>query len=339
MHRPLALLLLLVSACAPLGAGATRSSEPAHYLFSYFRGNGEDGLHLAHSTDGMVWRPLRGDSSFLAPAVGRERLMRDPSILRATDGTFHMVWTPGWFEQGIGYASSRDLVRWSEQRYLPVMAHEPTALNAWAPELFYDDTTDEYLIFWASTIPGRYPATEGQQVSPEHPTGLNHRMYYVRTRDFETFSDTRLFYEPGFNVIDATIVKAGSRYAMFLKDETNTPFTPQKNIRVAFADRPQGPYGPPSPPITGAYWAEGPTALRVDGRWHVYFDKYIEQRYGVVVSDDLREWTDLSERLSMPAGMRHGTAFEVPASFARRMLAPGAMASGSATAPSPPAGR
>lgn len=321
MYRALIFLLLVLSGCASLSAaGGARAGEPSHYLFSYFKGNGEDGLHLAHSTDGIVWHAVRGDSSFLTPAVGKEKLMRDPSVLRAADGTFHMVWTPGWFEHGIGYASSPDLVNWSEQRYLPVMAHEPTALNAWAPELFFDDTTGEYLIIWASTIPGRYAATDGQQVSEEHPTGLNHRLYYVRTRDFQTFSETRLFYEPGFNVIDATLAKAGSRYLMFLKDETNTPFTPQKNIRIAFADRPQGPYGPPSAPITGDYWAEGPTALQIGGRWHVYFDKYTEHRYGMVVSDDLIQWSDWSDRLRMPAGMRHGTAFEAPASVVHPLL-------------------
>jgi len=37
--------------------------------------------------------------------------------------------------------------------------------------------------------------------------GLNHRIYGTTTRDFWTFSPTRLFYEPGFNVIDATIVR------------------------------------------------------------------------------------------------------------------------------------
>ena len=25
------------------------------YLFSYFKGNGEDGLHLAYSNDGLKW--------------------------------------------------------------------------------------------------------------------------------------------------------------------------------------------------------------------------------------------------------------------------------------------
>ena len=48
---------------------------------------------------------------------------------------------------------------------------------------------------------------------------------------------------------------------MVLKDETERP--PQKNLRLAFADRPDGPWSAPTAPITGDYWAEGPTLLRV----------------------------------------------------------------------------
>ncbi|MDE8698430.1 hypothetical protein PZH42_31545, partial [Bacteroides cellulosilyticus] len=42
-------------------------------------------------------------------------------------------WTSSWTDRIIGYASSRDLIHWSEQRAIPVMMHEPTAHNCWAP--------------------------------------------------------------------------------------------------------------------------------------------------------------------------------------------------------------
>ncbi len=64
--------------------------------------------------------------------------MRDPCIIRGADGLFHMVWTVSWNERTIGYASSKDLIHWSEQQAIPVMEHEPTTLNCWAPEIFYD---------------------------------------------------------------------------------------------------------------------------------------------------------------------------------------------------------
>ena len=62
-----------------------------NYLFTSFRGNGEDGLHLAYSHNGLKWTVLNGDRSFLRPQVGT-KLMRDPCICQGPDGTFHMVW-------------------------------------------------------------------------------------------------------------------------------------------------------------------------------------------------------------------------------------------------------
>lgn len=273
------------------------------FLFSYFKGNG-DGLHLAYSTDGYNWEALKNDAIFLEPAVGTDKLMRDPCIIRGGDGKFHMVWTVSWNERGIGYASSKDLLNWSKQQYIPVMEHEPAARNSWAPEITYDEENQEYMIYWATTIEGLFPETQSEQEN-----GYNHRMYYTTTKDFKTFSDTKLLYEPGFNVIDATMVKYSGRYLMFLKDETREP--PRKNIRVAESSALSGPYSAAGEPITGDYWAEGPTILRLDNKWLVYFDKYTQHKMGAVMSTDLENWTDISDKISFPEGMRHGTIFKV----------------------------
>lgn len=274
------------------------------YLFSYFKGNGEDGLHLAWSADGLKWQSLKNDASFLTPQVGVSKLMRDPCIIQGPDGLFHMVWTAGWTEHGIGYASSADLINWSAQQYIEVMKHEPTAKNTWAPELFYDKSSKQYVIYWATTIPGRFAAG-----SEAGDGGYNHRLYYVTTKDFKSFSPTQLFYDQAFNVIDGTIQKAGQEYLLFLKDETRTP--PQKNLRIARSNSILGPYGKASEPITGKYWAEGPTVLKIGKEWLVYFDKYTEHKYGAVKSSDLQTWTDISDQISFPNGVRHGTVFAV----------------------------
>ncbi|MDO7845529.1 glycoside hydrolase family 43 protein [Hymenobacter sp. M29] len=273
-------------------------------LFASFRGNGEDGLHLASSPDGYKWTALRNDQSFLKPTVSTDKLMRDPCIIRGHDGLFHMVWTTSWHERGIGYASSPDLIHWTEQQNVPVMAAEPTAKNCWAPEITYDALNRQYLIYWATTIPGRFPQGETTLEG-----GNNHRIYYVTTKNFKTYSPAQILYDQGFNVIDATIQPAGKRFVMFLKDETRQPV--QKNLRVAFADQPTGPYGPPSAPITGKYWAEGPTAIQLGSEWLVYFDKYTEHKYGAVSSTDLEHWTDVSDRLNFPKGTRHGTVLRI----------------------------
>jgi len=272
------------------------------YLFSYFVGNGEDGLHLAYSFDGLNFKPLNNNKSLLTPRVGG-KLMRDPCIIRGPEGTFHMVWTTSWSQKAIGYAHSRDLVHWSEQKYIPVMEYEPRARNCWAPEVFYDDTGKQFLIYWSTTIPGRFPETD-----KTGDNGLNHRIYYTTTRDFETFTPTKLFYDPGFNTIDATIARDAGRYIMFIKDETRHP--PKKNIRIAVSTKAEGPYGPASEPITGSYWAEGPSAIKIADTWFVYFDKYRKRRYGAVISRDLKSWEDISDRVHFPEGTRHGTVFQ-----------------------------
>lgn len=275
------------------------------YIFSFFKDNGQDGLHLAYSRDGYNWKELNNGHSFLKPTVGMDgKLMRDPCIIRGGDGLFHMVWTVSWNGKNIGYASSPDLLHWSAQKAIPVMAHEQEALNCWAPEITYDAAHKEYMIYWATTIPGRFAA--GETTGDDN---YNHRIYYVTTKDFRKFSPAKLLYDQGFNVIDASIVPYNGRYIMFLKDETKTP--PQKNIRIAESDQLTGGYGKPSDPITGHYWSEGPTALKVGDKWIVYFDKYTQQRFGAVASTDLKNWVDVSDKLSMPAGIRHGSVMVI----------------------------
>lgn len=274
------------------------------YLFCYFKGNG-DGLHYAYSEDGYKWKPLFNDSVVLKPTVSKDKLFRDPCIIKGADGRYHMVWTVSWADKGIGYASSPDLIHWSSQQFIPVMAHEDSARNTWAPEITYDPVKKEYVVYWATTIAGRFlqkdTSAEGRR--------WEHRMYYSTTKDFKQWSKAALLYEPGFNVIDATIVQDEKRWVMFLKNETRQPA--EKNIRIAYADNLTGPYSQAGPPITGKYWAEGPTVTKVNGQWVVYFDKYTEKKYGAVASTDLVHWTDVSDKIDFPKGIRHGTVIKI----------------------------
>jgi len=279
--------------------------KPEGYVFTYFKGNGEDGLHLAYSEDGYKWETLKKDASFLTPEVGKDKLMRDPCVIKGGDGLYHMVWTDSWTDNGIGYASSKDLIHWSKQEFLPVMAHEEKSRNTWAPEITYDENSKTYMIYWASTIEGKFLETQSTEEK-----GYNHRIYYTTTKDFKKFKKTKLLYEPGFNVIDASIVKDEKGYIMFLKDETKVPV--QKNLKIATSKNLEGPYTKASEPITGKYWAEGPTATQIDGKWVVYFDKYTQKKYGAVRQTD-KGWEDISEQVSFPQGTRHGTVIKVSA--------------------------
>jgi alpha-N-arabinofuranosidase len=232
------------------GVVTVKTAQPhkTKYLYSSFRDNGQDGLHLAYSEDGFRWTALKNDRSFLTPQIG-SGLMRDPSICQGPDGMFHMVWTTGWWDNGIGIAHSPDLINWSQQTFLPVMAHEPDAKNCWAPEIFYDEANGKFLLFWSTTIDGAFPET----YNPSDDN--NHRIYYVSTQDFVTYTPTQLLYDPGFNCIDAFIAREGEKYVMFIKHESKTPVI-EKNIRIAYSDHAEGPWGPASASISPA-WVEG----------------------------------------------------------------------------------
>jgi beta-xylosidase len=268
------------------------------YLFTSFREPATDGLRLAYSRDGYHWKDL--DTVFLKPAVD-DKVMRDPSIVQGPDGTFHLVFTSAWKgTKTFGYASSKDLIHWSEQKTIPVMQHEPTTVNVWAPELFYDEEEGQFIILWASTVPFRFE----KGIEEENN---NHRMWYTTTKDFKTFTETKLFLDPGFSVIDCQIVKRAPRdYVLILKDNTR----PNRNIKVAFAQSPLGPYSKPSEPFTPNF-TEGPTVVKVGENYLVYYDQYRDKIYGAMKTKDFLSFTDATKDVSLPEGHKHGTIFTV----------------------------
>ncbi|MCG2583947.1 GDSL-type esterase/lipase family protein [Massilia sp. TS11] len=295
-------------AARPLG------DEAVAYVFAYFIENGKDGLHLAASTDGYHWEKLGGGAAFLRSDLGAG-LMRDPCLLRGPDGLFHLVWTTGWNDRIIGYAASADLKTWTTPRALPVMESEPTARNAWAPEITWDAAKGEYLLMWASTVPGRFAASDGQSEN-----GYNHRIYTSSTRDLYMLTPPKVMFDPGFSSIDATFVQKDGQTYLLYKDETRYP--PRKHLLLApVSGGLQGQVGAPSAPISPAgEWAEGPTALQVGRDVIVYYDAYQAKHYRALRSRDLIHWENVSDKMHFPdegtpQRMRHGTAIAVPASL------------------------
>lgn len=286
-------LLLLCSAC----------SSRKVYLSTSFHEPATDGLRFIYSYDGYHWDSIPG--IWLEPAVGTQRVLRDPSLVQASDGVFHLVWTSSWRDDyGIGYASSRDLVHWSEQRHIDLMQDYDTLThNVWAPELFYESATGEYMIAWASAIPGRFDGTQ--------------RQYYTVTRDFKNFSLVRIFYDPGYNSIDGTVIKRGENdYVLIVKDNRKPGFS---NLHAAFGTSPAGPWRDETVAFTPE-WAEGPTCIRVGEDYLIYFDLYRQYRYGAVRTRDFRHFEDITERISVPKGHKHGTAIVVDESVVERLL-------------------
>lgn len=259
-------------------------------------------MYLAESRDGLKWTSLNEDMPVLKPEVGESKLTRDPSITLGPDGFYHMVWTTSWQGRTIGYAKSRDLKSWSKQRAIEIFPATTPVVNCWAPEIFFDAKSKEYVIVWASTITGEFAATLGSGNDKN-----NHRLYVTRTKDFEAFSAAKLFYDPSFIVIDGALFQDGKRYGMVVKNETQKP--PAKYLFLTFADSLDGPWTAPGANISGSEWAEGASPIKIGDYWYIYFDKYRDHRYGAIRSKDLKSWEDVSAQVKLPQGIRHGTAF------------------------------
>ena len=278
------------------------------YLFTSFHEPADAGLRMLYSYDGRKWSDL--DTVLLKPTVGNQKVLRDPSMVQGPEGTFHLVWTSSWKgDKGFGYASSKDLVHWSEQRFISVMDHEPTTVNVWAPELFYDNEQRRYIIIWASCIPGRFERGIEEDSN-------NHRMYYTVTKDFQTFSETKLFLDPGFSVIDAVIVKRAAKdYVLVLKDNTR----PERNIKVAFADDPLGPWKNISKPFTDSF-TEGPAVIKVKDDWLIYYDSYRKKIYETSATKDFIHFDNVTNKTKMPDGHKHGTIVTVEKKMIRHLI-------------------
>ncbi len=308
-------LLILVFFCSFL---KPEKKEKYGYVFAYFLKNGETGLHMAWSEDGIAWESVKKGRSLVKPAVG-DYILRDPYIFQGQDQLYHMVWTSGWNRLDIGYANSKDLITWSAQRLIPVMKSEQTALNCWAPEAIYIPEKQQYMLYWATTIPDRFPSTDNQASKARNGKAYNHRIYKSYTNDFSRTSAPELFFDQGFNVIDATIVKDSSQFVMFLKDETGKPFKIQKNIKMAVSDKADIKFSEVSESISGKEWAEGPTVLQTDSSYILYFNKYKSAKMGAMETKDFKTWIDLSDSLKYPQGMRHGTALKVPLKILKKL--------------------
>jgi len=304
----LAALALLLTFALPAIPQQQLGATTAPWLFAGFKGNGEEGVYYALSLDGYHWTIANQDRPVFHQNQ-RNELMRDPFLQRGPDGTIHLVWTWSWNSPTvIGHATSTDFIHWSAHQQLNVLANEPAAINAWAPALYYDTAKKHWLIFWSSTIPGRFPGDNSGD------NNLNHRIFSTTTTDFKTLTPAKLFFDPGYSVIDATILKTGSTYNLIFKDERKTPL--KKVLQTAAGPTLEGPWSNISPPISEP-WSEGAAIIPVPGGYLAYYDHYVKpQHYRALFSPDLKTWTDATDRIAFPDKLRHGSFLQItPAEY------------------------
>ncbi|SFT74801.1 Glycosyl hydrolases family 43 [Actinopolyspora lacussalsi subsp. righensis] len=351
---------------APLGTGvAEGTTSPAHgptahepdeerekapppperrpkkgYLFTYFTGAGSaDGeqVHFAVSrgNDALRWDELNNGDPVLTSTKG-ENGVRDPFIIRSPEGDkFYLIATDlrmhgdgNWDEaqrhgsKHIEVWESTDLIHWSEQRHVRVAPDN--AGNTWAPEAYYDESIDAYVVFWASKL---YDADD-----PNHTGDSYNRMMYATTRDFHTFSEPRVWQDPGHSVIDSTVISEDGTYYRFTKDErTNSGAAPcgkyitaekSPNLRSTDYELIADCVGKPSGSEPGISRGEGPTVFEsnTEDKWYMFIDEFGGRGYVPFETTDLDsgEWT-IPENYDLPDSPRHGTVLPVTADELQRL--------------------
>ncbi|MEV7039686.1 family 43 glycosylhydrolase [Amycolatopsis sp. NPDC051061] len=318
--------------------------EPlAGYSFFYFTGEGtSDGEQiysaLSKGNDPLNWTELNNGRPVLKSSLG-ELGVRDPFILRSPDGDkFYLLATDlriyagrGWDaaqrsgSRSIMVWESTDLAHWSRQR--SVQVSPPTAGNTWAPEASWDAKRGTYVVYWASKL---YAEND-----PNHAGDSYNRMMYATTRDFVTFSAPQVWNDPGYSVIDSTVIKDQDTYYRFTKDErNNTSSTPCSKFitEEKSADLLDPHYGFVADCIgkatatsPGLSAGEGPTGFKsnTENKWYVFIDEFGGRGYVPFESTDLNSgrWT-MSAGAHLPASPRHGTVLPVTQAEMARLSAP-----------------
>lgn len=267
----------------------------------------EEQLHFALSTDGRHWQPLNGNRPVW------DHWLRDPFLQRGSDGLWHLLATGGERRRGttetnLGptclYATSRDLFKWENVRSLHLMQGVRDdagrlARNIWAPEWFLDRPAADTVLLWSSSF--------------EDAGWKRSRLWFSRTRDWQTFTPAKVLFAPPYSVIDGTLLEHGGKYYLFHKEEEFSPATGERRaIRLATADRLEGPYqihqGPLNQGQIAPVITEGPAVMPDPQKpgWLLLYDYCMSNGYGISSSPDLVHWS-IAEPVSLPPDARHGS--------------------------------
>jgi len=304
------------------------------YAFSYFTGNSIAGekIYFAASrgNNALVWDELNNGQPKLESTMG-ELGVRDPFLIRSPEGDrFFLIATDlsigrngDWDRSqrtGSRYLEvweSTDLINWSAQRH--VLVSPPTAGNTWAPEAYWDETLQQYVVFWASKL---YAEDD-----PNHTGSTYNRMLYATTRDFVTFSEAKIWQDRGESRIDSTVIKANGHYYRFTKDEGGggtgcSDIIQERSDTLTAVDLP----GNPSwafmtgciGKLAGTSAVEGPTVFKANAGdasgspYYLFVDEYGGRGYIPLGTNDLEQpnW-QVAPSYRLPASPRHGTVIPV----------------------------
>ncbi|NYI44391.1 beta-xylosidase [Nocardioides aromaticivorans] len=304
------------------------------YAFSYFTGNSIAGekIYFAASrgNDALTWDELNDGQPVLESTMG-EMGLRDPFLIRSPEGDrFYLIATDlsigrngDWDRSqrtGSRYLEvweSTDLKNWSEQRH--VLVSPETAGNTWAPEAYWDEDLQQFVVFWASKL---YAEDD-----PNHTGSTYNRMLYATTRDFVTFSKAKIWQDIGSSRIDSTVIKDNGTYYRFTKDEGAgttgcSDIIQEKNDSLTEPDLvgskawafQEGCIGKNA----GTSAVEGPSIFKANtgddsgSNYYLFVDEYGGRGYIPLGTDDLEnpDW-QVASSYDLPASPRHGTVIPV----------------------------
>ena len=160
--------------------------------------------------------------------------LRDPYVLKSKDGDkFYMIATDlkvssqGW-GQNQQYGSlkleaweSTDMVNWTrtnaEDGDTGIKVNADNMGMTWAPEAFWDDALNSYVVFWSSR---EYTDdTRATAVKSSKTNGAYNILVMATTRDFKTFTPAEKWQDTQYSRIDSTVFKIGDMYYRLTKNE------------------------------------------------------------------------------------------------------------------------
>lgn len=285
-----------------------------YFVFSYFYGNERqnDGLHLAVSTDGLNWQPIKNDHVIFHPGFGER--FRDPTLIYDVHDPklIHMLWTTER-KDGFGIASSYNLTDWFDVREVIINKNVEGVLNTWAPELIWDTESNNWIVYWGSSIKGRFPETAVLSKNPK----ANNRMYYAKSSNLKDWSEPVLMHDYGFPSTDCFIFKLPvnhprGKYVQFVK-QIEKPGS-LAYIQMAFSDSIAGDYILNNQFVSRKYkFSEGPNVFYLKGYYYLILDLSQEHRMSIFRTKQIgiTEWEDLTHVACFPKEAKHGTVLRI----------------------------
>ena len=293
------------------------------YLFTHFKEkltpDGEQ-VYISVSRDGFNWEELNGGNPILTAEKGFKGcrdieivrthfgfviLTTDECIANRYDENYNVNWkiVNRTGSKCLRMWKTPDLINFSEEILAPIGT--PNFGCMWAPEVYREEETGEYLIHWGSTV---------KEDDYSHMS-----IYCSVTKDFETFSEPKLFFTKDNEILDTHIRKIDGTYHMFYKNADHPPM----NMH-ATSDNLYGPYKHDedfekymaSLGNAGSY--EAPTTLVLpDGRWCLMIDFFGCEKpkmgYVPFVSSKPGDsnFAMAKESFSFPYGFKHGGIVEI----------------------------